>query len=66
MANGSPGTPEFNCEVPLILDTIYSAESPISDSGLPRSFGSPVLDPFAIGEGGRAIHPVILLGYPRR
>jgi len=51
MANGSPGTPEFNCEVPLILDP-FNPLTRLSDSGLPGSLGSPMLDPFAIGEGG--------------
>jgi hypothetical protein len=66
-AKGPPGTSKFNRKVPLIADTIDSADSPISESGLLGTPGSPVLDPFAIGEGG-CHHGVllVLLGCPRR
>ena len=49
---GSHGTHKFNCEVPLIADTIHSTDSSVSNFKRFGSLGSPMLDPSAIGEEG--------------
>ena len=48
----SSGTPGYNGMTSLIFGAFDSADPSISDPGFFGSLGSPVFDPFTVGEGG--------------